>query len=316
MRYLVTGAGGYIGNAIVKRLTKEGHDVVGMIHNKQSKNLDENVKYVVGDIVDFNSLKNRLENFDIVFHCAAYVKDYGPKKLFYKINYDGIKNIVKILDTNNIKKFIYLGHINYESRNKKNFYSITKQMAEQFLINKYKQNGFPVVVIRPGNVYGPNASNWVLRPIRAIKKKRISLIDDGGGIFHHTYIDNLLDALIATVKKPGLIGEIIDITDGDNDITWKDYFNDLAIIVGENSICKNISKNSAITIGKAMLILNKMFKIEPWITPSAVDVLTNKKSISIKKAIRLLNYYPRIDYTEGINMIRFWYENSVFSYIN
>ena len=116
MKCLVTGASGYIGNALVKRLVEEGYIVVGLIHNKKPEYPKKNVKYFFGDVTDIDSLKNLEGNFDIVFHCAAYVKDYGSRRWYYKVNYEGTKNIVAILNKNKIKKFIYLGHINYESR--------------------------------------------------------------------------------------------------------------------------------------------------------------------------------------------------------
>jgi len=256
MKCLVTGAAGYIGDSLVKRLIYEGHEVAGLINQSKPKQPENKATYIKGDITDINTIKNIIKDVEIIFHCAAIVKDYGLKKNFYKVNFEGTKNLVVLSESFDIKKFIFIGHIGYESEADKSNYAKTKDLAEKFLLKKYEKEKFPIVIIRPGNVFGPGSETWVLRPFNAILKNRISLIDDGIGIFHHTYIDNLLDCLIAVMSCPKVIGEVIDVTDGDDTITWKKYFNDLAEIAGKKQIKKNMSKNMAINIAKIMLFLN------------------------------------------------------------
>jgi len=265
MKCLVTGAAGFIGGALVKRLVKEGYEVKALIHKTKPKNYEKKATYVSGDITQFESLKPILKDVDFVFHCAALVKDYGPKKNFYKINLEGTKNVVNTSQECKIKKFIFLSHIRYESEKSYSYYSETKVLAEQFLIEKFKREEFPVIIIRPGNVYGPGATTWVLRPLEAIQKNRISLVDHGKGIFLHTYIDNLLDAIIASLNEPKALGKTIDITDGDNNTTWKEYFNTIAKIARKPNIERNMSKKTAFLISKLMIGLNKIVKIEAFI---------------------------------------------------
>ena len=306
MKCLVTGAAGFIGNALVKKLVKEGYDVKALIHETKPKNYEKKAEYVSGDITEIESIRPFFKDIDFVFHCAAFVKDYGPKKMFYKINVDGTKNLVKLSEEFKIKKFIFLSHIRYESEEDIGNYSKTKAIAEKYLLEKNKKDGFPVVIVRPGNVYGPGATTWVLRPFKSIQKNRISLIDNGNGIFLHTYIDNLMDAIICALNSSKALGKTIDITDGDNSITWEKYFNDLAKIAGKSKITRNMSKRSALFIGKLMILLNKIFRIEPWVTPMAVRVLTNSHTISIEKAKNLIGYEPKVNFQEGIKSVEKW----------
>lgn len=311
MKCLVTGAGGYIGNSLVKRLVNEGHEVSGLINKSKPKISENKVTYIQGDITDIDTLKKTIKDIEIIFHCAALVKDYGSKKKFYKVNFEGTKNLVELSESIDIKRFIFIGHIGYESERYKSNYAKTKDLAEKFLLKKYETENFPIVVIRPGNVFGPGADTWVLRPFNAILKNRISLIDNGIGIFHHTYIDNLLDCLIEAISNPNVIGEVIDITDGDDTVTWKKYFDELATIAGKQQIKKNMSKNMATNIAKIMLFLNLIFRIKPWITPTAVDILTNNKPISIKKAQKLLDYEPKINYETAMKKIEKWLKDEI-----
>ena len=312
MKCLVTGAAGFIGSALVKRLFMEGYEVKALLHKTKPTTYEKKAEYVYGDITEIESIKPFFKDVDFVFHCAAMVKDYGPKKLFYKINLEGTKNLVKISEDFKIKKFIFLSHIRYESEKNINYYSYTKALAEQYIIEKYKKNNFPAIIIRPGNVYGPGATTWVLRPLKSIRENKILLIDHGNGIFLHTYIDNILDAIIIALKNPKALGEIIDVTDGDNDTTWGEYFNTIAKIAGKPYIKRNISRKTALFISKLMILLNKLFKIEPWVTPMAVRVLTNQHKVSIEKAKNLLDYNPKIDFQEGIKRVEIWLKNEKY----
>jgi len=314
MRCFVTGAAGFIGNSLTKRLVDEGHDVKSLIHKTEPKFHVKKAEYVNGDITDAESIKSLVRNTDVVFHCAAFVRDYGPRRKFYSVNYEGTKNLVSACESSKIKKFIFISHIRYESEKDGGYYTKTKAMAEQYLLHKYEENNFPAVIVRPGNVYGPNATIWVLRPLEAIQKNRIALIDDGKGIFLHTYIDNLLDALLSVMKDPKVVGETIDITDGDNTTTWGEYLNCLAKIAGKKSIKKNMSKNTALMLSRVMIFLYKVFKIEPIITPMAINVFTNNESISMEKAESLLGYKPKVDFKEGMRQVEIWLKNE--GYVN
>ena len=306
MKCLATGAAGFIGSSLVRRLVSEGHDVRGVIHHTQPTYFHKRVEYISGDITNPEFLKPVMDQVDVVFHCAAVVKDYGPKSVFNQINVEGTKNLIAASEASSVKKFIFLSHIKYGSGKNIGYYHETKAIAEQSLMEKYTHDHFPVVIIRPGNVYGPGATTWVLRPLQAIQKNRIALIDKGTGIFLHTYIENLLDALVVALQEPRAVGQIIDITDGDNTTTWGDYLNALAKMTGKPPIKKNMSKRTALVVGKLMMVGYTLFKIEPWVTPVAIEIFANQKTVSIEKAKALLGYEPMVDFTEGLKHVERW----------
>ncbi len=306
MKCFITGATGFIGGSLLKRLIDEGYEVRGLIHEKKPATFEEKAEYVYGDIRNINAIRSYLNDIDFVFHCAALVKDYGSRKNFYDINVEGTKNLVTISKECAIKRFIFLSHINYEEDKNISDYRETKLIAEEILKREFRNNGFPMIILRPGNVIGPGATTWVLRPLEAIKKNRIALINHGKGIFHHTYIDNLLDAIIASLEIKDAVGKSFNITDGDHNVTWEKYFNDLAKIAGSRQIERNLSKKNALLIGKIMILAHKIFKIKPWITPYAVNILTNEYKVSIDTAKDVLGYEPKIDYYEGIKNIKKW----------
>jgi nucleoside-diphosphate-sugar epimerase len=308
MKCLVTGATGYIGSALVKRLADEGYQVTGLVHHQQPLEIYRNVSYVKGDISDQASIIHLVRDVDVVFHCAGIVNEYSRKQEYYKVHVTGTKNLVEVCKHSHCRKFIFLSHIPYEFHQEKHPYQKTKALAESYLINEFITHDFPVCVIRPGNVYGPDAPTWVVRPLKAIQANRIALINHGVGVFLHTYLDNLIDALLLTLHSPSCLGEIIDITDGDNTITWGKYLNDLSMMIGKKSITRNISKPVALLIGKILMGFHVIFGGTPLVSPYAVEIFSNTTRVSIEKAHRLLGYTPRINYLEGMRRIRNWLE--------
>ncbi|MBU0496750.1 MAG: NAD(P)-dependent oxidoreductase [Candidatus Thermoplasmatota archaeon] len=307
MKIVVTGANGYVGSALTHKLASEGYTVYAMTHHDPLSFAMKNVTYFTGDITDRRFVKHVVSDADAVVHCAAKVLDYGPLSIFEKVNIIGTQNLLDACPAH-LQRFIYLGHIPYEW-GKRSAYTQTKWVAEQLIQKAFKNQGFPGVIIRPGNVYGPGAGTWVIRPLKAIQKKRIALIDHGTGIFLHTFIDNLIDALILALKKPDLEGEIFDVTDGDNTITWKQYLNDLADMVHQPPISLSLSKTTALWLARFAILVYQVIRIKPLITPMAVQIFTNQKTVSIQHAQTHLGYTPHISYSKGIEQIRTWVQH-------
>ncbi len=305
MNCLVTGASGFIGSSLVKRLVQNGHHVRAMIHNTVPTKREDHVEYITADLTDPASLPSLVHDIHTVFHCAALVKDFGSNKEIMNVNLKGTQHLVQAC-SNKIHRFIFLSHLHSNSPTYIGAYASSKGLAEHYLLQQHQTNRFPVVIIRPGSVFGPGATTWCLRPLQAIQQDRIALIDHGTGIFLHTYIENLLDGLLSALIAPEIEGEIIEITDGDNTITWKTYLNDLAVLAGKPFIKRNISKTTASLISHAMMIRYYLFRTPPLLTPTAVHLFINHRTVSLEKAHRLLGYSPNVDYAEGMKRVAQW----------
>jgi len=196
--------------------------------------------------------------------------------------------------------------LDYENVDEIGYYSWSKKLAERYLIGQHTIFKFPCVIIQPGNVYGPGRAVWVLSPLKAIKNNKIALIDHGSGIFLHTYIDNLIDALIKSIKSEKAVGQIIPISDGDNDTKFRDYLDLLSKMVGKTAVKRNFSKNTGLFIAKIMLFLNRIFGVKPMFTPTVVYLMTNRKKVFLDKAKNILGYNPSIDYIDGMKKVEYW----------
>jgi len=305
MRCLVTGASGFIGTALVKRLVQSGHRVRAGLHTTPPSFHEKQVDYVVSDLRDPASISALVSDVDVIFHCAALVKDYGLKRRIMDVNLRGTQHLVEAC-RKTVHRFVFLSHLHSTTSSYIGAYSHSKRLAERYLIQQHKDYQFPVVIIRPGSVYGPGATTWCLRPLHAIQQDRIALIDNGTGIFLHTYIDNLIDGLLSLLTIEHLEGEIIEITDGDNTTIWRTYLNDLAALAGKPPISRNISKTTAFLISRYMMMRYSLLQKAPLLTPTAVHLFTSHRTVSLEKAQRLLGYSPKVDYSTAIGHIAQW----------
>ena len=110
MKCLVTGAAGFIGDALVNGLARDGHKIKALVHETQPKYCEKKAEYINGDITDVDFIRLLVKDVDVVFHCAAYVKDYGPKDIFYKVNVEGTKILVEawlMLHRSNVRLYRY-----------------------------------------------------------------------------------------------------------------------------------------------------------------------------------------------------------------
>jgi len=305
MHCLVTGASGFIGSALVTRLIQNGHRVRAVLHSTSPPSRENQAEYVFADLRNPPSLPSVISDIDVIFHCAALVQDYGSKKEIMNVNLKGTQHLVEVCK-NKIHQFVFLSHLHSTSPTYIGAYSTSKGLAEQYLLQQHQDNQFPVVIIRPGSVFGPGAATWCLRPLQAIQQNRIALIDQGKGIFLHTYIENLLDGLLSVLQASPLAGEIIEITDGDNTTTWKTYLNDLAALAGKPPITRNLSKTTAAILSHLMMIRYHLLHQSPLLTPTAVHLFTSHRTVTLEKAHRLLGYSPMVDYATAMKQIAHW----------
>lgn len=301
-----------------------GHTVRLLARNaEKAKGLfGDSVEIIGGDVSDREALIRGVDGADFLFHLAARVGDYGPKREFYNVNVGGTKALLDAWEEtggNKRGRLVYMSTnavtgmkritVTDETApysNTGGVYGITKGIAEKMILDRCAEKGLDGVVVRPSVVYGPGSTNWVLRPLERMKAGKMIYIDGGRGHCWHIYVDNLIDAVILAAKSDRAKGEIFIISDGKDDTTWKEYFTMLAHCAGYPAEAKNLPKFAAITAGWAMYLLYSLFGITPVLTPMNVGILTSGAGVSIEKAKSILGYKPKVDLDEGMRRVGKW----------
>lgn len=122
-------------------------------------------------------------------------------------------------------------------------YCDNKGRAEREVL-QYGRRGLPVVILRPSIVYGPYSA-WSIRLISDLRERRVALIDDGRGACNTTYVDNLVDAVFASVENDEAVGKTFFITDGER-VTWGDFIRSHLAMLGQPLELPRVEKQNVL----------------------------------------------------------------------
>ena len=173
MKYLVTGATGFIGGAVARQLRAAGHDVVAVVRDpgKARGLLEQEVTVHQGDITDKASLRGPMTGVDGVFHLAAwYAIGIRDAHRMERINIEGTRNVLELMRELDIPKGVYTSTVGVFSNTRGrlvdesyrhdgpflNHYERTKWIAHYEVAEPMMRDGLPLVIVMPGLVYGPD----------------------------------------------------------------------------------------------------------------------------------------------------------------
>lgn len=179
--YLLTGAAGFLGNNISRKLVSQGKKVRTLVLNGDPavKYVPDEADVVFGDLTDLNSLESFFtvpENHEIiVIHCASLVTTSPqPSPKVYDVNVTGTKNIVDLCVAKQVKKLVYVsstgaileaphGQVIREPEaffpdQVVGYYAKTKAMATQYVLEAVRGKDLTASIIYPSGISGPNDS--------------------------------------------------------------------------------------------------------------------------------------------------------------
>lgn len=208
MKVLVTGGAGFVGTNLIKRLLKDGHQVISI--DNYNTGLESNhqfgCKYMNHDL---RNLKD-FPNVDVVFHMAAIARiqpSFENPKDYFTTNANGTLNLVDWCSKNDIP-IIYAGSSSKHSGRFKNPYTFSKDVGEDIVELYQKHFELSVSVARFYNVYGPHQlleggyTTLIGRWINNIKNGiQCEIYGDGEKRRDFTHIDDIIDALILIMEK-------------------------------------------------------------------------------------------------------------------
>lgn len=221
MKVCITGATGFIGQALIQRLLHEGYAVNALYRNPEKINgkAEAGLSYVKGDILDPGSLDHAVKGCDAVFHLAAFAKlwDKDPDS-WYRINVTGTENVLTAAKNAGVKKFILTstagkygpsnnGTVTENTKRTVPYltpYEETKDISEQ-RARDMANDQFKVVILNPTRVYGPgllSESNGVTRMADMFVNGRYNVIPGNGrSIGNYVYIDDVVEGHLLALKN-------------------------------------------------------------------------------------------------------------------
>lgn len=334
-RYLVTGAAGFIGRHALPRLLDAGCEVLALdVPGALSRPDPEGapllpkspaLQWAHADLADEKTLASALEGerFDYALHLAAKVGDWGPAEAFERANVRGARLVLESAWKSGARAIVHVSSIAamgfapghgagpelLPATETEDPYSRTKAEGEN-AARKLQGAGAPIVIVRPGDVYGPGSEPWVNRPLRMMRSRQMILVDGGRGHFAHVWVESLVDGFFLALANEDAIGRTYVLTDAEQDTTMGDYFRRLAEAAGAPKPLLSVPKPAALLLATGLERAASTLGFAPPITRTAVEFVTKDCSYSIEAARRELGWSPRLTLSEGLARIAATYRGA------
>ena len=313
----ITGATGFVGTALCRRLLHEGLQVRGAVHTPSSQRcLPQNSEAVfIDSIGPDTSWASALAGVDIVVHLAArthVMRDdsYDPLEAYRLINLAGTERLAHAAAASGVKRFIYLSSVKVNGEGREgpyteldvpapeDAYGISKCEAEQALRQVEKETGMEVVILRPLLVYGQGVKANFLNLMRIVGRGiplPLARIENKRSM---VYLDNLVDAIIVCISKDQAAGKTYLISDGDD--------------VSTPELIRRVSK----ALGRPARLFHFplfLIRLAGKLTgkTEAVNRLLGSLVVDSSKIRRELGWIPQYTMAQGLRETAVWYKRQL-----
>ena len=293
MRILVTGGGGFLGQALCRGLVERGHQVLSFNRGQYPALAALGVGQIQGDLADANAVSHAVAGVDAVFHNAAKAGAWGSYDSYFQANVVGTRNVIAACQQHGVGRLVYTSTPSVTHRAThpveglgadevpygEDFqapYAATKTIAEQEVLAA-NSPALATVALRPRLIWGPGDAQLVPRLADRARQGRLRIVGDGQNKVDTTYIDNAAQAHFDAFEHlaPGAA------------CAGKAYF---------------ISNGQPLEME---VLLNKLLAAagEPPLTRFLAEQLCTPHWYSMAPAQRDFGYVPQVDIEEGLRRL-------------
>jgi nucleoside-diphosphate-sugar epimerase len=317
---LVTGATGFTGGHLCERLAREGYSVRALVRDpSRCPDLYPwGVEIVSGDLRDFESLRRATKGIEVVYHIAALFRPENvSRKEMWENNVQGTRNLLDAVLQAGVQRFIHCstvgvhGEIKYLPANEEapyapgDYYQESKTAGEQVVLEYMAEGRLPIVVFRPGGIYGPRDLRF-LKLLKAIKTRKFVMLGSGQVFYQLIYIDDLVDGMLLCGTKSEALGNVYILT-GEEPTTLNRLVQVIAEVLEVPAPRWRFPVTPVYLAGLMCELLCKPLGINPPLYRRRVDFFRKTRSFDISKAKRELGFAPKTDLKTGIGLTADWY---------
>lgn len=326
MKILVTGGGGFLGQALCRALVARGHVVTSVSRGRYPALDALGVPQVQADLADREAvLRAFAGGFDAVLHNAAKAGAWGPHAEYYRANVLGTRHVLEACRAHGIGRLVYTSTPSVAHRathpvqgataeevpygeGVKAHYAATKIIAEREAL---AANGpeLATVALRPRLIWGPGDTQILPRLVARARSGRLRLVGSGDNLVDTTYIDNAaqahLDALDHLHPGTACAGRAYFISNGE---PWplREVLNALLRAAGAPEVHATIPFRAAYALGAVCEGLWTLLPLrgDPPMTRFLAEQLATPHWYSMAPAQRDFGYVPRVGFEEGLRRLQ------------
>ncbi len=324
MNVLITGGSGFLGRWLVTRSLERGYTVT-VLGRKRYPDLEaRGVETIQADLLEKDKVLAAFKGIDAVFHTAAKVGIWGPRRLYRRTNVVGTRNVLDGCLTHNVRRLVFTSTPSVVFQNRsieggteqlpypQRFiagYPESKSIAEREVIKANGRNGLLTCALRPHLVWGPGDTNLVPAIAGHAQKNRLARIGDGTNLVSVSYVENVaashLCACERLVEDSPVPGQCYFITDAEPVNCWG-FITKLLTTLDCPLPQKQVSLRKAYYAGLFFEVLYTLCRLkkDPPMTRFLALQLGTSHWFKIDKARRELEWEPQVNMEEGLKRLK------------
>lgn len=324
MKALVTGGGGFLGQAICRLLVARGYEVTSFNRGLYPELDALGVRQLRGDLADADAVRDAARGVDAIFHNAAKAGAWGSFESYRLANVVGTDNVLAACRAHGIGKLVYTSTPSVTHRAShpveggneidtpygehfKAAYPITKTIAEKAVLVANDAT-LATVALRPRLIWGPGDNQLLPRLVERARAGRLRFVGDGNNLIDSTFVENAaqahLDAFDHLDIGAACAGKPYFVSNGDPR-TARATVNALLGAVGAPQVEGTIPFGVAYAVGAVMEGLWTLLPLkgEPPMTRFLAEQLATTHWYDISAARRDFGYVPQVSFDEGLRRL-------------
>ncbi len=321
-RILVTGGTGFTGGNLCRRLARDGHFVRALVRDpvRAGALCSHGVELAMGDLRDAASLRQAVEEIEIVYHIASLFRPENvSRRDMWEVNVEGTKALLDAAAGAGVKRFVHCstagvhGGIEHPPATEEtpygpgDYYQESKTEGERIALRYMAEGRLPLVVFRPAGIYGPGDERF-LKLVKAIYHRRFVMLGSGAVQYQMVFIEDLIDGILLCGTSGRAPGNVYLLT-GDAPVTLNQLVSSIAAVLNVPAPHWHFPVTPVYVAGVLCEMLLKPLGINPPLYRRRVDFFRKTRAFDISKARRELGFHPNTALQAGIKATVDWYRH-------
>ena len=323
MRALVTGGGGFLGQAIVRALLARGDDVSSFSRAEHAGLRALGVPQVQGDLTDATAIAGAVAGCDIVFHAAAKPGIWGDYAEYYATNVTGTENVIAACRLHGVRRLVYTSSpsVVFDGRDMEGVdesvpypahyeahYPKTKALAEQSVLAANDAT-LATVSLRPHLIWGPGDNHLLPRLAARARAGQLRRIGSRPNPIDTIHVENAADAHLLAADRlapASMIAGKVYFISQDEPVPMWDMVNRLLAAAGAPPVTRSVPLWLAMWLAWVFETAHRLARNaeEPRLTRFVVREMSTAHWFDISAARRDLGYSPRVSIADGLAQLQ------------